>query len=123
MGLLFRSQDLECKVTESAQQRDILLKILMQPLHIYVPVKMYDPVAEPHHRHHCLAKRDIQVASLNQETEHVPALLRMTQSVNRNDVCGNVRAALDGSLEGAFYRQLAREITPEGLESNRLLSL
>ena len=74
-------------------------------------------------RHHRFAKRDIKIAGVSQETEHISAFLRMAELVNRNDVRRNVRATLYGGLEGTFYRQLAREISPERLESNRLLPL
>jgi hypothetical protein len=123
LGFLFCGQDLERKVTKLSQQRDVLLKILMQSLHIYVPIKMYDSVAKGHHRHHRFAERDIKIAGFSQETEHISAFLRMAELVNRNDVRSNVRATLYGGLEGTFYRQLAREISPERLESNRLLPL
>jgi len=123
LGFLFCGQDLERKVTKLSQQWDILLKILMQSLHIYVPIKVYDSVAESHHHHHRFAERDIKIARVSQEAEHIPAFLRMAELVNRNDVRSNVNAALDGGLEGALNRQLAREVSPERLESNRLLPL
>lgn len=91
------------------------MEILIQSVHIYVPIEVYDSIAEPHHRHHRLAKRDIEVASLNQETIHVTAFLGMPQLVNRNDVRGDIRTAFDSSLKGTLYCQLPCKIILEGL--------
>ena len=62
---------------------------------------MYDPITEPCHSHHRLAKRNVEVPGFSQETVYVAALLRMAQLVNGNNVRGDVRTALNGSLEGS----------------------
>jgi hypothetical protein len=95
----------------------------MQQLHIHIPIKMNQSIAEGHHRHHCFAKGWIEIVGFDQEAIDVAAFLRMTQQENRNDVCRDICAALDGGLERALDRQLACKVTPELCQGNWLMPL
>jgi hypothetical protein len=82
---------------------------------------MYEAVAESNHGHHGFAKGWVQVAGLGQDMVYIAAFLGVSQLIGGDNVRGNVSAAFHRRLECALDRQLARQVSPKGLQRDYLL--